>query len=283
MIRLLERSIFPLFFLTAILGLVYWYWTTTPTYALGQIVASIKNKDTETFERYVDIESIVYKAIDDLLHGPARDSGMFGNLDNVVGVGLISLFKPELAEIARTQVLKFIEQGSLSDKVAELEASAGQPGTALAAEDTAKVQPVADGGPASSSDQSSITGVFKQRPEHKDTSFGRLSKNQKVQQQLKDYGLSKEGFKGVDYLKIEAKEALVGLKFHSPKLDRDYVIELKMEENAGVWKITSLSNLNDLVSLYLQTKDEIKSQTPVPLAIPDFVQYSSLYKWQTAG
>jgi hypothetical protein len=253
-----------------VLGLAYWYWTTTPTYALTQIIAAVRNKDVDTFEKYVDVESIAYRAIDDVLHGPARESGMFGNFDSMIGVGIIGLFKPEIADIAKTQVLKFIESGQLSSALAE-----GQKGSSPG-NPTGQAANSGQDNPGSSSpapDSSYNVG----RSGFSDSSLvGRYAKKLKLGGQLKAYGLCKQGFKGIDYLKIEGQTALVGFKFHSDKFGRDIIIEIKMEEAGGYWRVTELSNLNMLITIYLETRDRLSSS-----ALPLTPAYFYLSKTKT--
>ncbi|MBY0359101.1 MAG: DUF2939 domain-containing protein [Candidatus Obscuribacterales bacterium] len=249
MIRIIERLIYPIFFLTVVVGLAYWYWTTTPSYALSQIVASVKNRDPETFQRYVDIDSITDRAIDELLHGPARESGIFNNLGNPLGVGIIGFFKPEIADIARSQISNYIAKGNLSNEeltqktvvvpaISNTISAPVQP-SAIQTAPTATIQPVTTPAPL--------------QPES--PSVNRYSKQFKIKEQLRQYGLSRDGFRGIDYLKTTGPVTLVGLKFFSPKLNHDFVIELKMEDAGGYWRITEISNLSALVSLYLETKD----------------------------
>lgn len=247
MIRIFERLIYPVFFLTLVVGLAYWYWTTTPSYALSQIVVSVKNKDPETFEKYVDIESIVYRAIDDLLHGPARESGVFGQLDNMVGVGIIGLFKPEIAEIARSQVVKFISQGNLSEIAKEKIESKNN--------SSSFILPI----PTVPAKQTTTNLIPADEYQLHNRATENYAHRYHIKKQLADYGISKEGFKGIDYLKTQGPVCFVGLKFRSPKLNRDFIIELKMEDAGGYWRITELSNLNNLISQYLETSGEIGS------------------------
>lgn len=256
MIRLIERLIYPLFFVTAIFGLAYWYWTTTPTYALSQIVSAVKNSDIETFEKYVDLESISYRAIDDLLHGPATESGMFGKFDGMIGVGIIGLFKPEISDIAKFQVLKFIESGQLKNALAtesQKDSPSSNPSKSSLTK-TSHLQIVTGQSPASSLESSNRTNS----PGLTDNSaVSRYARDLKLSTQLKAYGLSKQGFKGIDYLKIEGQTALVGFKFHSEKFARNIIIEIKMEDTGGCWRVTELSNLNALITIYLETRDKL--------------------------
>jgi hypothetical protein len=220
----------------------------------------VKNKDTETFEKYVDVESIAYRAIDDVLHGPARESGMFGNFDSMIGVGIIGLFKPEIAEIAKTQVLKFIESGQLSTSLKEgqkgaltdngsAEANAHSPKSLGSAVTVAKTEP----------EKESLSTEIKHGGLPDNSMVTRYAKKLKVGEQLKAYGLSKQGFKGIDYLKIEGPTALIGFKFHSDKFGRDIIVEIKMEDAGGYWRVTELSNLNALISIYLETRNKLDS------------------------
>lgn len=292
MFRLIERLIYPLFVLTAVIGLVYWYWTTTPGYALTQIVAAVKNKDPDSFEKYVDIENISYHAVDDLLHGPARESGMFGNFDSMIGIGIISLFKPEIAEIARTNVINFIKAGSLSKidspQTATVESKPNEtpspepsppvqtPGISelneRPFEDHHSSKPLRDPEQLSSRhNKDQLASFFGRESKYRDSdsTVEKFAKNVKLQQQLKDYGLSKEGFKGVDYLKPDGPVALVGIKFHSKKLNRNFIIELKMEDAGGYWRITEFSNLNELIATYLELREQMRSEAGSFLLIPN--------------
>lgn len=261
------------------LGLAYWYWTTTPTYALSQIVGAVKNKDTETFEKYVDIESVAFRAIDDVLHGPARESGMFGNFDSMIGVGIIGLFKPEIAEIAKTQVLKFIESGTLVTAMAEAQkaaiANSQQANkTAALTGPTDSTNPAATTEPVNEAKTALVmnpptTPTETAAPEpppaestgSDNSMINKYTKKLKLNKQLKAYGLSAKGFRGIDYIKTDGPTALIGFKFHSEKLNRDITIEIKMEDAGGFWRVTELSNLNDLINFYIETKDKVEESS----------------------
>jgi len=250
LIKIIERLIYPLFFLTVVAGLAYWYWTTTPSYALTQILAAVRTKDVELFEKYVDIESIADRAIDDVLHGPARESGMLG--DNMIGVGMIGLFKPEITAIAKTQVLKFIESGTLAAAMGRKSAGAiSTPSITIGSQSSPST---GQDTPASSGDASS--SPIAALPEN--SMVGKYARKLKLGSSLQAYGLSLKGFKKY-YVKTEGQTALVGFVFHSDKFNRNITIEIKMEENGGYWKVTELSNLNDLINTYLETKDQLES------------------------
>lgn len=267
--RWIERLIVPLFMITAALGLVYWYWTTTPSYAVQQIVNSVRSHDVETFTRYVDLDTMGERALDEIIHGPAKDSGLFGNFDSFIGMGIVSLFKTEIVEMFKSEVCKLVRGDSLTSFVPQnsdaTTISAPRPGgsgQALANPVSAQRSDTA-GFPAPAADRA---GALFRQP--------KPSKMAKWKNELENYGLSKKGFKGIDYFKEENGVNLIGLKFHSPKYNTDFVIEFKLEDAGGYWRVTELSNLSALVEQYLELreKDKAKSDQALPdqSALPGF-------------
>lgn len=174
----------------------------------------------------------------------------------MIGVGIIGLFKPEIAEIAKTQVLKFVESGSLVNSLNEkkrLTQNQTPEENENSSKQAVKYQPN-----TSEDNSSSLGSAFGSE----NSMVGRYARKLKLNTQLKAYGLSKDGFKGIDYIKIEGQTALVGFKFHSDKFDRNIVIEIKMEDAGGYWRVTELSNLNDLINTYLETRNQLESALP---------------------
>jgi hypothetical protein len=225
--RFLEQLIVPVAFLTGVIGLVYWYWTTTPSYAVNQVVWSIRHRDTGVFQKYVDVDSISSKAFDDLVHGKARAS-LLGSYDAMIGSGIVSYFKPELVAIAREYVVKCISAGTLSRALSQR-----QPAAVTAPTDTI----------ASGADDNLV-------PSELCTS---RRERIKINQALRDYGFCREGFRGIAYLKATGPVAYLGLKFHSLKSQQDFIVEFRLDDAGGYWRITELSNLDDLIAQYLKT------------------------------
>ena len=217
--RLAERLIFPLAVIAGAIGLFYWYWTTTPSYALTCVKDSLSHHDGEMFEKYVDIDSITSHAFDDLLDGPARGE-LLGRMDNFIGVGFIRFFKREIVGVAHERVAEFVR-----DKNVEL---------------------------ASLSDGNAST-------------FGKYKIKPQIRQALVDYGLNRYGYKGIKYLNQNGPQALLGLEFYSPRMRNSYVVEFKMEDVGGFWRVTQVMNLNDLVDQYFRWR--MKQTAYYPAAI----------------
>lgn len=85
----------------------------------------------------------------------------------------------------------------------------------------------------------------------------------RVKQAMFDYGLNKYGFKGVKYLDVKGNYALLGLDFFSPKLHDNYTVEFRLEDVGGYWRFTQLTNLNELLTRYLQTSRSTEEKPAV--------------------
>ena len=79
-----------------------------------------------------------------------------------------------------------------------------------------------------------------------------------VAQAMSDFGLNRSGFRGMKYLDVRGSYALLGIEFFSPKLKSPYTVEFRMEDVGGYWRFTQCTNLNDLVSMYLQSREDDK-------------------------
>jgi hypothetical protein len=54
-------------------------------------------------------------------------------------------------------------------------------------------------------------------------------------------------FKGIDYVKEEGDQALVGLKYTQPRYDTTMVLEIKMLDKGDYWQATELTNVGELM------------------------------------
>jgi hypothetical protein len=208
--RLAERLIFPLALVAGVLGLVYWYWTTTPAYAINSIIDAVRHHDKQTFEKYVDIDQLASHAFDDIVEGPAREQ-LLPRMDNMIGVGFLRFFKGEIVGVAHDKLCGFISDPSIQLQAGGIDGS-------LAAMQKYKITP-------------------------------------RVRQTLIDYGMSPYGFKGIKYLETKGSNSYLGLEFTSPRVRGNYIVEFRLEDAGGYWRVAELTNLNDLVSLYLSTRN----------------------------
>jgi hypothetical protein len=83
----------------------------------------------------------------------------------------------------------------------------------------------------------------------------------------KRLGFRKHAFKGIEYSKVTGKIALMGLRFHNETYDRDLVLELKMEDEGGYWRIIQLTNFPEFIGKILDAEYQRQgSETREPVS-----------------
>ncbi len=73
----------------------FFYYTKTPTYSITQIVSSIKNKDEQTFNKYADLDSVIYFSIDEILSSQIKE---MTSEESTMIKSFAKLFQKPLAE-----------------------------------------------------------------------------------------------------------------------------------------------------------------------------------------
>lgn len=240
-VSLIERMIYPLALITSVFGIVYWYWTTTPSYALSQVVVSLQNRDATTFEKYVDIDSVASRAFDNVVDGPAR--GQIMGRVSMIGVGFIRMFKRDIVGMAHQKLLDEVAHGQVKVNMAGSVLNNVIPGAGIVW--TNDMKPV---GPTVAQATQVVSGDedIVQSPHM----------NDRTKSILREYGLTRGGFRGVKYLNTNGSSARLGLEFYSPKMNQNFVVEFKLEDAGGYWRVTELSNLNDLLARYMQWQEQ---------------------------
>lgn len=104
-------------FLLVCLVVGYNWWQSTPGYAMSQISSSLKNRDLQAFERYVDLERLCPRLIDDLIVSALREvepaSSGAESLGYAIGLGFVEMMKPSLTEMLRNAIRDAVEDGDL--------------------------------------------------------------------------------------------------------------------------------------------------------------------------
>jgi hypothetical protein len=92
----------------------FWRYTRTPAYSLRQIQKAFAEHDYPVFQKYVDVDSVVSRFIDDMVVlglVADKEDGAGGGLR----AGMVELAKPRLVEEAKQQLCRFVEVGSFGD------------------------------------------------------------------------------------------------------------------------------------------------------------------------
>lgn len=309
--------------LAAIAGGGYWYWTTTPLYALQALMMAVQNHDGQAFGKRVDVEGAVESTLEDVLVYPALSTPNLSPFQKQVASGAITMAKKQIKE----ELLKSIYR-SLSAPVQY--GDGNQPSSSLlvapayAADNNAPQNaPSTTNAPAqkpgdvrdllnvASHELGGEVGKLKSEAfermqsyvrSHPYTIPGRVinappgQRGAVLRRVLEDHGFSQNYFKGLTGYKMVpftpqtetttistdssvlpigeitvttgnatpppgAERALVGLRFYSPKISQEIIVELEMMKgfkasNSSVedheWCVTRLANVRPVLDSVAQ-------------------------------
>lgn len=117
--------------LVAVSSFGYNYWTSTPEYSLIQIKKSIDTHNISLFQKHVDIDSVVNRAVDVLIgqvldESIDSDSSGLEALGASLAAGMVMLMKPKIVEYATSKIVHFIEEGKGPQKADQQSAKEAQ-------------------------------------------------------------------------------------------------------------------------------------------------------------
>ena len=97
----------------AILGYVFWYffYASTPEYALNQLQQAFKTKDQATIEKYCDMESITGRAYDDLTRDMFAHDSHLTTETKVMFETFYMKIKPQVVSETNSLILDYIPTG----------------------------------------------------------------------------------------------------------------------------------------------------------------------------
>ena len=191
----------------------WYYWTTTPQYAVQQAANAIKAHDVQTFHNWVDVEEVSSSAVDDLLAEPARAVGGTGIIERIVGISIMSVFKPNVVQTMDKQIDNWVAHHATGTTVsvqAEEEEEIDKPKT-LMGELVALVKPPS------------------------------------LKQLFRDYGFTKKNYRGLGQVDSADNVAHVGLRFFNPKLNHEVQVMLQLDRSNGHWQVSRVSNMQEVL------------------------------------
>jgi len=192
----------------------YWFYTTTPQYAVAQAADAMKKHDAGRFSNWVNVNTVSSNMIEDLLAEPVKNSIGIGILERIVGLGIISVFKPTLADSMEKQIVRYVAT-----------APKQQSGSQVAEGDE-------EATPKEKGFVETLAAMIKPPP---------------LKEVLKEYGFTKANYRGLGASDQSGDTAHVGLKFFNPKLNRNLEVQLELNNGSGHWQIVRLSNLQSVL------------------------------------
>ena len=317
--------------LAAIAGGGYWYWTTTPLYALQALMMAVQNHDGQAFSKRVDVEGAVENMLEDVLVYPALSTPNLSSFQKQVATGAITMAKAQIKDELLKSIYRslsaptqygdsngptsslLIAPAYAADNASSANTSSdntSSANTSSANTPTKKPGDVRDllnvashelGGEVGKLKNEAYQRMQKYVHEHPDTIPGRVinappgQRGQIIRRVLEDHGFSQNYFKGLTGYKIVpittestttsssdssvlplgeitvttsgatppagAERALVGLRFYSPKISQEIVVEIEMMKgfkasNSSVedteWCVTRLANVRPVLDSVAQ-------------------------------
>ena len=90
----------------ALLGAAFYflYWIRTPAYALNQTRLAIKEHNTAKFEQYVDLNSVLDNAFEDIIKAESKinNDNLFSN---PFALGILHMLKPSVVDLMKQEAL----------------------------------------------------------------------------------------------------------------------------------------------------------------------------------
>jgi hypothetical protein len=202
----------------------WWWWINSPIYAVQQAAGAVKMHDAASFHNWVDVPSVSSNAVDDLLSEPLRGTGS-ELLERIVGLAVLTVFKPAIVDGVDNQIDKWIEYKPHA-----------QPSSGNPMNDAAQS---ADGNTDDDDAQSPPKGLL--------GTLIAIIKPPSLKEIFKENGLTKQNYRGIGSTDTANHLAHVGLKFFSPKTQRDYEIKLELSDASGRWQVMRIANLPEIV------------------------------------
>lgn len=322
--------------LAAIAGGGYWYWTTTPLYALQSLMMALQNHDGQAFSKRVDVEAAVENMLEDVLVYPALSTPNLSSFQKQVATGAITMAKAQIKDELLKSIYRslsaptqygdsngptsslliapayaadntssadntfFADNTSLADNAPSANTPKKKPGDVR---DLLNVASHEIGGEVGKLKNEAYQRMQKYVHDHPDTIPGRVinappgQRGQIIRRVLEDHGFSQNYFKGLTGYKLVpitaestattssssespvlplgeitvttsgttpppgAERALVGLRFYSPKISQEIIVEIEMMKgfkasNSSVedteWCITRLANVRPVLDSVAQ-------------------------------
>jgi hypothetical protein len=200
--------------LLSVLGLVavavggFYYYTTTPTYSVLQILNAVQDHDVALFEKHVDVDTLFNRLIDDVMaqqltKASGDDGSGWGKLGSALGAGMVQMIKPTLVSGLKSSALRYVETGELKKPEAKPSSSS----------ETAQ----------SSTEKASLGGMA--------SKFG-LEKGQKF-----DYQVERRG-----------KVAIVTIPFRNEELDLPLIMQFTLRNEGAYWQLVQFNNAAELIT-----------------------------------
>ncbi len=240
-----KNILFLIVIIAALAGAAFYflYFIRTPAYALNAARSACQEHDVQKFEHYVDVNSVMDNAFDDIIKGESKinNDNIFSN---PFAVGILRMLKPTVVDLMAQEA---------RDKVANVPEEQ---------QNKKAVDPVPDAMrrnmerriplgkftikdlKISKTESERAIAVVALHNKDLDKDFiAELDRNME-----RRIPLGKFTIKDLKISKTESERAIAVVALHNKDLDKDFIAELELKINdKGDWQIKRVSNLAELI------------------------------------
>lgn len=250
--------------LVLVLGGAYWFWTTTPLYALQEAGLAARDHNLPVFEQRVNIDFFVESLINDVLVNPTQTTPGLSGFQREVAAGAIGMAKASLETELTTAIRRSVAPAAgrrfgwrnfkqYGPDAAIAESSGGELTEFLHTATRAVSRSLGN------MKQVAYNRMQEYARNHRYTIPGRLlscpayDRAEQARQMLQEFGLTQQNFRGLAYCKSTTgsdggEVAKAGFNFFSPKVNHNITVELELAKGSAFsdWRVARLSNLPDV-------------------------------------
>lgn len=251
-------------------GGAYYWWISSPQYAVQQAVAAIKDHNVSEFHSWVDVHHLSGAAIEDLTSEPMQRVGSAEMISRMIGLSLFGLLKPVAVDALDGQIDKLVATlprlnshtasspsalpNPFSTNANPPAYSGGSPTPYGANPQQSQANGVGSGNPSGQSGLDYLDDDEEDQPHTVMGAITSIVKPPSLKKTLKDFGLTPKNFRGFGESRSQGDVAEVPLKFFSPKLNCEFDIVLQLNRLGGRWQVTRIASLQDNLRLLAESQ-----------------------------
>ena len=251
----------------------YCFYISSPLYAFHEAITAFQNHDQQLFDKRVDSHKLIDGFLDDLMVEPALSTPGLSEFQSTVASGALAMAKANITNDLLGSLHRALAADNFSRPIntSFWQFVGGAPAYAQTQSIT-KSAPRAGlrdlmkaVGGEMSSEVSKLKRVAFMRMlsyvhSHPDTVPGKLldcppqERSSHVKNMLQDYGLALKDFKGLGGYSTTSditgrQSATVGFNFYSPKMDRQFTLNVDLIKNptSEEWQVVRLSNIQTVM------------------------------------
>ncbi len=93
---------------------IFYLWSSTPEYSIGQVKDAVKAHDKAKFDKFVDADQFADGMVDDMLTKPVKEAMGGGMLGRWIVAGMSGIFKPRFVARIKGDLYDLVERGSIN-------------------------------------------------------------------------------------------------------------------------------------------------------------------------